>query len=406
MDQSKTMCVIPWVHTYINTRGKASLCCDASGNDMVDIYGKKSMHDVINAPIFRQIRLSIMNGESVSVCNNCYAIEKFNILSHRQIANQQYPEIISNLRNITDDDGKIDVNLRKTMNFTYTNVCNFKCRMCTGDNSSILEKEEIMIYGENYKEKYSSLHDKRDNSEYKQIFSTITTMLDKIEYIEFSGGEPILIGDHYKILDYFINHNQDIHIAYNTNISVLKYKNISFIDYLMLFKKVTLRVSLDACGARHEYIRNGAIWKTIMNNIMHVRDKAPHVKIEIRTVVSIYNIFDVFNLYEYLITENIVASCDARIMPIFYPEYLSLQVLPYLYKIRISQLINNHMYFLKNNNGEHLIDNWRGIRSFMMDEYKSQLLSLFFDHVDKLDEVRNERFDETFPEYADLISYV
>jgi len=400
------MCVIPWVHTYINTHGKAALCCDASGNDMVDIYGKKSMHDVINAPIFRQIRLSIMNDESVSVCNNCYAIEKFNIRSHRQIANQQYPEIISNLRNITDDDGKIDVNLRKTMNFGYSNICNFKCRMCTGDNSSMLEKEEKYIYGDNYKKKYSHIVNRYTNKEYDNILSIIKKSSNNLEYIEFTGGEPIIMHGHYQLLGYLLKHNKNIHLIYSTNLSVLKYKDISFIDSINQFKNVTVRVSLDALNHRHEYIRNGALWGAIMNNLQTLKKQSQHVNIQIRSVVSIYNIFDIINLYEYLITKKIIRASDGKIKPIFYPDYLSLQVLPYLYKIRISQLINNHMYFLKNNNGEHLIDNWRSIRSFMMDECKSQLLPLFFDHVDKLDEVRNERFDETFPEYADLISYV
>jgi mevalonate pyrophosphate decarboxylase len=89
------------------------------------------------------------------------------------------------------------------------------------------------------------------------------------------------------------------------------------------------------------------------------------------------------------------------------PENMTLQVLPLTYKKLATEKINGHIdWLLSIPNTESLADTWKSVLKYMNATDQSHLLKDFYRLNDAKDHIRNERFEDVFPEYRDLRSYV
>jgi MoaA/NifB/PqqE/SkfB family radical SAM enzyme len=105
----------------------------------------------------------------------------------------------------------------KFIDFKLGNVCNLKCRICGSWSSSKWAQEEL-DYGENP----VALKNLREGGWPKrnpQFFEELKEDLKHVEYFEFTGGEPFMIQDHFKILMHCVEkgYARNIDIHYNTN---------------------------------------------------------------------------------------------------------------------------------------------------------------------------------------------
>ena len=246
------------------------------------------------------------------------------------------------------------------------------------------------------------------NNDFKHRLSLIIQSLTTIERIRFTGGEPLLIKEHYKLLDLLIQFEKfNVTILYNTNLTLLTYKrNNNIVDYWNQFADITLQLSIDASYERAEYLRKGTIWKDIVQNYDIIRKECPHVKMTLASVISIYNAFNVIDLHtEWLLTEKV--SVDAlTIRPVIVPEYMTLQVLPMIYKKLLSAKINKHIELLSQYSNSHkVVEQWNKVHNFMYESDHSHKLRQFFTHCDRLDTFRGEKFETVFTEYEKLRSH-
>ena len=103
------------------------------------------------------------------------------------------------------------------LDFRPGNTCNLKCRICGSWSSSKWAQEE-MDYGENPVAR-KHLTEGGWPKKNPQFFEDVKEVLEDVEYFEFTGGEPFMIHNHFKILEHCVEKgyakNQDIH--YNTN---------------------------------------------------------------------------------------------------------------------------------------------------------------------------------------------
>jgi hypothetical protein len=75
------------------------------------------------------------------------------------------------------------------------------------------------------------------------------------------------------MLEFLISKGKtDVTIDYNTNLSILKYKNYDLELLWKKFKNVNLWVSCDGYGNTGEYIRKELNWDEFNNNILPYRD--------------------------------------------------------------------------------------------------------------------------------------
>jgi sulfatase maturation enzyme AslB (radical SAM superfamily) len=195
----------------------------------------------------------------------------------------------------------------------HTNHCNLKCRYYGPHFSSQWAKElnhTVEIKTQNL-------------TDYKDIIIN-----DAVQWIYFTGGEPLILSDHWEILNELIQKNlaKNIKLVYNTNLTTLKYKDTDIIDIWKKFSSVEVRCSIDAIGEPLEYIRSGSNWTKIKNNIHNLLSVIENTNIELRMtpVLSILNVWFIDKLFELTNDHNITT----RLTILYGPDYLGLNVIP------------------------------------------------------------------------------
>jgi MoaA/NifB/PqqE/SkfB family radical SAM enzyme len=125
-----------------------------------------------------------------------------------------------------------------------------------------------------------------------QFWTEIDRVLTDIRYIEFTGGEPFLIKEHFDMLqgivDRGIAHNVEIH--YNTNGTQFPEHGI---DIWKHFRTVEIAFSIDDLNQRFEYQRSNAVWTDVVFNIDRfrmLRQDYPNITLQCCSTVNVFNI--------------------------------------------------------------------------------------------------------------------
>jgi len=175
------------------------------------------------------------------------------------------------------------------------NICNLKCRICGSWSSSQFATEEInQLPREEQKSShaYQMLRAGAWPRENTQFWQQIDSVLTDIRYIEFTGGEPFMIDEHFDMLqgivDRGIAHQVEIH--YNTNGTQWPERGEAIWRH---FKTVEIAFSIDDIGKRFEYQRTNANWPEVCANLDLFRDlKECHknIVLQICTTVNVFNV--------------------------------------------------------------------------------------------------------------------
>lgn len=390
-----SLCLYPWIHLYVNPQGQVGTCCEFNENYALGHISKDSLIDIANGDAIKNIRKQMLANERPNVCSSCWTKEDNNIKSTRQNINLMWSKY-ADLPDQTLEDGTFQNFKLRHLDFRASNICNLKCRMCSGKFSSRIAQEEMDIYGDS---KFIEL--KLNDQEINATLEFIEDHINDLETIYFAGGEPLLMSEHYKILDLLIKHNRtDITISYNTNLTVLKYKNLNVVDYWKQFSNITVSASIDLIGRQAEYVRAGSDYASIEENYYAIKD---HVTFNISSIVHIYNIFNLPQLQYHWITKNKLGPKSISFRPLVYPTNQSLQVLPKKYKELAKDVITQHISWLESIfDAQHLVNSWQEVLNYMNADDQSHLLEEFFRLNDDKDRYRKESFESVFPEYAEL----
>ena len=261
--------------------GKIGPCCKIQADYL------KPISELSNPHRFADLKTK----SAPAACEKCISDESRNIPSYRTMFNSL----------VTTSPGLQFVDVRNT------NLCNLKCRYCGPHFSSSWAQElghSITI---------------RSTDINKDLLIT-----DSLQWIYFTGGEPLINSDHWNLLEELINSNKAgrITLMYNTNLTVLKYKDKDITDIWSHFKKVNVQCSIDAVGKMFEYVRSGADWPKVAANIHALKKMS--VNILLTPVISLLNIWNIGELCNYAEQQNI------KINPIILsgPDYLALDVIP------------------------------------------------------------------------------
>jgi molybdenum cofactor biosynthesis enzyme MoaA len=192
-------------------------------------------------------------------CRNCQVNEELTGSSLRTYANSI----------ITDDDQGIVY-----WDLKINNTCNLACRTCDSWNSSTWEK--ISRENPDLPKEYTT---SRNNRWHRNIDDIMPHLLDA-RVVKFTGGEPFLIPQVKKIIEYLIEHevSESTELQFNTNGTV----DINpWIKYFEKFKHTRIHVSVDAVGDRFNYIRAGADWNQVSVNILFLKELTKTVNLTV-----------------------------------------------------------------------------------------------------------------------------
>lgn len=370
-------CPLPWTSIY-HQLGTNSPCHCVRGLPTL------SPMKYVKSNVLYNMKKSFINNEFPRECNKCETRESMGLKSTRKEALTLIEKYnIPEKYNTDSDTGVIRLELR------FSNLCNFKCRMCEPYSSSELAKEMMEYDNFRFPEfgSNSVIHtDKKQIEELKKLSHNLKVLC-------LTGGEPFLIKEYYDFLDYLIENDlaKNITVELFTNCSVY---NEKFISRLLKFKTVRFVVSIDGVGKTAEYIRHGTKWDVVKENIF----KFSQLPFEFyyNTAISQYTLFDIENFAKFLIelyelNKNISTKCYAVISP---SELHFLNMPSHLKKHTIEQ-INNAVEILKPDNFSILCKEILGIKN-LLENTKSENENSFIEFTKRLDKIRNESFEDVF----------
>lgn len=391
--ESKTFCILPWIHIYANPDGSVLPCCVADHRRPLGNLQKETLSAVWNSDGYKSIRKKMIAGEKCDECIGCYRMEESGIESVRQSNNTRYRKFLE-LIDETNLDGSLEQMTLRHFDIRWSNICNFKCRSCSSTYSSTWAQEDN---SQGQKKSVYLIVDGKNNA---ALYDQFLPHFQNIETFYFAGGEPLLTDKHYAILEHLIDIGKtNVKIEYNTNLSHLKYKNKSVVDLWKHFSSININASIDSWGERAEYIREGTVWSTIETNIKTIQKEVPHVTLQTSSVISVFNISTIPEFLNYIIENKIISG--AVFSPFFYnimnPAYYSADVIPDEKKSEIIAKLSDVKY-------THAIDKEiaKVIIYLKSSKYNPQLRDQFVKTTMYYDKIRNRNFLDTFPEHKSL----
>lgn len=406
----KHFCVLPWVHFHSWPDGRVMPCCIADSNKPVaNINNNESVIQMMNSEDYKKMRTQMLNDEPVEACKRCYDLELMGTWTMRQSHNKRRGlEYVKDISETTKDDGEITEFKMKYMDLRFSSICNMKCRSCGPGCSSLWAQEFVDRMGTDEYEKYFGTRKIVINaSEEMSFMNKLKPYLKDVLEVYFAGGEIIITPEHYECLDYWIENglNEQIELTYTTNFSSLKFKDKDLIGYWKKFPKLKIWASLDADGDVAEVIRKGTDWDRIVKNIRAVKEQVPHAEFQITPTISIWNVFDFPDFFDYMLDEGFI---DTKSSPRFNlatnPWYANIMILPKHVKRRLTELYRIYQDRYKDNPDIH-----NGFKMIIYnlnvgEENKGGILE-FKKFNDELDQFRKEKITDVIPELKEVYEW-
>ena len=394
---SPYFCVLPWIHMFIKQNSLVYPCCFGSEVEPFGDVREDDFLDLANGAPMKQLRKNMLEGRPSAHCTRCYDAEAAGFTSLRQHKNKEFADYLPRCRSTASDGSVADFQM-KYLDIRFSNICNFKCRFCGHASSSLWYDEYKMLFP-GFSRPRILKAGKSDDDLWRQIEKT----LGDVEHIYFAGGEPLIMKEHYMVLKRLIELGRThVRLSYNTNMSLLQYKDEAVIDLWQQFEHVHLGVSVDGIGKRAEYIRKGTIWPTFLRNLETVKEQCPHVTRRGNLTITVFNVMTFADIFRYLDASGLFDDQPLDINFLNDPPFYCVQILPPAMKARAAGPLAKLAQTLDGSGRGEEASNIRAIINFMNAADGTEHIPAFFTRTDKLDGFRGENFDETFPELAEL----
>lgn len=396
----ETFCVIPWVHLNFEPNGKVVPCCLTSHhNYFAGDLNKQSIDEVWNSSNMKNLRKQFLKNEEPSICATCFDRERVTGESARIHHNKDYKKIIDIIPEITDSTGSCNQINLKYWDFRFSNLCNFKCRSC-GPRYSSSWVPDAKKLGYADQEKVWSIEQVGSVANYDFLKDHV----QGVERIYFAGGEPLIMPEHWQILDMLIEHKRyDVRICYNTNTSILTYGKKNVLDYWKQWEEWKIEVwpSIDEIGERAELIRSGTDWPKVEQNLKAIT-ALDNVWIRPGITVGAWNVRRIPVIINYLIDIGVVKA-KYNYQNFFFnilqhPEYYHVHILPDWYR---KETIKELKEFVSDYNKKYntTIDHlFVHILHELEKPRDTNMAKMFVEATDRLDNLRNENLFNVIPE--------
>ena len=275
----------PWTHTYLSPQTERRMCCASrepaqNFEQYIDTksgtgrYIPITLDEHWNGEHMRSVRLRMMRGETLPECEVCND-KLLNTDVYRSYFNQLFGHKYNTVMENTDPTGYTTM-LPVSWDYRFSNLCNFKCRMCGDMLSSAWEteqKQHDMVDFTNPKNNWMRPEVKKQietfqDTQVEQEFSTAVEE-HRVEEVYWVGGEPLMYEQHWKYMKRIIElgDGPNVYARYNTNLSRVNYRGINlYSDILSGLRDWQICASLDGTGKIGEYIRTGLDFNAWLEN--------------------------------------------------------------------------------------------------------------------------------------------
>jgi MoaA/NifB/PqqE/SkfB family radical SAM enzyme len=393
-------CVLPWVSLEASPVGTVRPCCLAE-EEITDNAGDKfnlataEFGAIQNSHYMRKLRQEFIDAKQPATCRKCWREERAGRTSKRMHTLDRLKHMIP------PQDWTLDAKPLMFLDLKLGNICNLKCRICGSWSSSTFATEELqwLRHDEDRKNNhhYHMLRQGAWPRENPTFWTEIAQVSDQIQYIEFTGGEPFMIQEHFDMLQGLVKLGiaGNIEIHYNTNGTQYPEHAESIWKH---FKLVEIAVSVDDVGARFEYQRSNAVWTEVLENInrfKQLKSKYSNIQLQFCCTVNVFNVYYLKELADFVYAQGF----DFVYWNMMHEAYyFSISTLPENAKTAIAEHLNSA------NVSQQIKQEFDNIVKFMHNgvALDGNILRM---RVADLDRKRNQNLRDVQPELAQLINY-
>lgn len=405
IEEGRHFCLAPWLHTHVPAFGPASPCCVATGD-----FGNLpagAVDQLRHSPHLNSLRAHLLRDQPDPRCANCHRHEALGFPSDRQRFNRlflhHWPRLAA-----TATDGSIGEARPVSWDLRFSNLCNLRCRTCFHGSSSRWHRDAVALgWTRTAKSVIRSVADS------KGFIEALDGDIRQLEFVQFAGGEPMLMREHWQILDRLIALGcGDVLLNYNTNLSRLTVHDRDVIPLWNRFRHVVVDASVDGAGTRGELLRAGFSWRTYAEHARRIRREAPHVDIAAEVTVSVMNVLHLPDLHRRLVEEDVLPAQAFRMHPLFRPEHYAVSALTGPLRREARRRIRRHLRWIAG-----LVDAGdleAGAAAALACRFTAVLRLLDMPHrpgavrafrltTAALDDLRGEQMGTVFPELAPML---
>jgi len=402
LTKSKTFCIYPWIHLHVFPTGDAHPCCYSEMTNKIGNAKTHTLKEIWNDAPMRDLRMRMLNDQKSDACKKCYEQESNGFFSGRQSANKHHGHHISRALS-TDATGYVEQFEMTYWDIRFSNLCNLRCRSCGHIFSSQWYNDQAQIAGDEWKKKNKVL--KIAGRYETDMWEQLEPHLDYVEQIYFAGGEPLLMEDHYHILDELVKRKRfDVRLTYNTNFTHTDLKGRSVFEYWKLFDSVAVGASLDAMGSRGEYIRKGTDWGVVEQNRRDMLNICPDVDFYISPTLSILNAWHVPDFHRAWVEAGLIQPQDLNVNILQDPQHYRIDIATAEYKQKLELKYQQHLEWLQPKDPlNRATQGFESAITFMNSIDNTHLIDSFWRKTHELDNIRNERCLDIIPELKALL---
>ena len=376
----KPYCTAPWTGIQIAEDGKVKVCCEA--NTVLGDVSKQPIEEIVDNEIHKKIKEDVLAGRKSDNCVKCFRrIEISGEAPMMNHSNRLYPDIEKGLQ---------FVDLR------WNNLCNLTCIYCNETASSSWMRKKGM------KERFELRNVYDLSVENWLIEHTPNATLFLI------GGEPMLIKQNQNLLSKI---SKDTTINILTNMAYDMKSNPIFEQLLEWpADKVHWNMSMENTGEKYEWIRPGADWQQVEDNIKFMRTTKFAESMTFVAVHGLFSGFDFFETYKTFFNlgvkkasvQNLMGSPSLEIFECPRPMLeLALEQLEKTYEWQQKELApeDRELYPIVNLDG--VINK---LKTLIANDHKGSLTKESFDQkINELDQISGKSFKDLWPDVYELV---
>jgi len=346
----ETLCLAPWTHTYLSPQTERRMCCASrepaqSFEQYIDsssgsgTYTPMTLDEHWNSEHMRSVRLRMLAGETLPECDVCNS-KLLNTDVYRSYFDRLFGSKYTEVLESTDSTGATTMQ-PVSWDYRFSNLCNFKCRMCGDMLSSAWESEQRthnMIDWANPKNNWMipEIKDEITAFQDSQIEEEFALAVEehRVEEVYWVGGEPLMYEQHWRYMQRIIElgDGPNVYARYNTNLSRCHYRGIDlFSDILDHVRDYQICASLDGTGEIGEYIRTGLRYGQWLENFRQAVTHRRHSRqVRIDFTLTLPGLFEVERIvrlsqeYDTEILAKVVFAFtpDIIMSPLALPRYI------------------------------------------------------------------------------------
>ena len=425
--KSESFCAAKWYNATIWLGSGMTTSCHHPLPHKVSVAevtaNFKALHNTAKK---KSERAQMQRGERPAGCEYCWKIEDLGL---ENISDRVYKTVIysdEDLDEIFHKPADENVDLQ-TLEIAFDRTCNFACSYCNPAFSTTWVNDikrngsynNLVSDGRNH---FTHVHDSSQlytlnevNPYVEAFFKWWDQDLHRtLKELRLTGGEPLMSGETFKLLDWFTNNDTDMRFALNSNLGAKDELIDRMIAASQNMKHFHLYTSNEAMGAQAEYIRDGMVWDSWANNVEKVLTNG---RIEGFHMMCTVNALCLDSLDQFLETILQWKTEYGKDYPTFtlnilrFPSFQSPLVLPPelldIYRHRLQAWLdangsNEFLHQMEINQLQRLIDYLAGADSPHSGAAEKAVLQQDFKQFYlQYDQRRGKNFTETFPAMAE-----